>query len=92
MTVWSKVNAGSVVRDGDVTLTLSGYRSLTYRRGDESITIDTSPGDTLGVYARAIDSWSPSERRIKKDERDAILEDVLSALRALEIPYEVLWD
>jgi hypothetical protein len=90
---WRVINYGTAENDDGVRVERSGFRALKYVRANRRLTIDVEAGiNDLGIYALSIDHWDEDGGLITEQERAIILDDVMDALRALRVPFEVLWD
>ena len=89
---WRALNHGTAENTDGTRVSRVGFKLLTYERGGRKIEIDVEAGaEDLGIHANSIDHWKPGDAPVGDSERAAILEDVKNALRALNVPFAVLW-
>jgi len=90
---WRALNYGTAENDEGTRVSRVGYKLLVYARGGRKIEIDVEAGaDDLGIYANSIHCWQPDDAAVSDSERAAILQDIEEALRALKVPFAVLWN
>jgi hypothetical protein len=90
---WRALDYGTAENHEGTRVSRVGYKLLAYERGGRRIEVDVEEGpDDLGIYANSIHRWEPDEAAVSDSERAAILQDIEEALRALKVPFAVLWN